>query len=156
MMGIRQCYILLSSPEQQDLVFSVIVEVKRPLPMLPSVACYDQHTSIDADTKTLHMSTMNGHIVQEGIIVQPSNAAFENALIQVSKWELDEPELRQRMLTGSLKYATLSSDLSRLSVEDVVKSDCDGSMLFTVEGTDSQHFILPPVVNISTNGMCAM
>lgn len=153
MMGYRRCYILLSSSEQEDLVFSATVEVKEPLPMLPSVVHLDQHTVIDSDTKTLHLSTCTGYTVQEDIIIYPSNTAFENALIQLTKWDLSERELRQRVLTGSLQYAALSSNLSRLCVEDVVKNDHDETVIFTVDGTDTQFFHLPPVVNVSTNGM---
>ena len=155
MMGVRQCFVLLSSPEQPDFVFSATVEVKQPLPILPSVTCYDHHTCVNTETKTLNLSTYTGHAVHEDITVYPSNNAFENALIQMTKWDLDERESRQLILTGSLKYATLSSELSASSVGDI-KRDSDGCMVFTVEGSDTQHFSLPPVVTVSVNGMIIM
>ena len=151
MMGTRQCYVLLSSPGE-DLVVSVTAQVEQPLPMLPSVACYDRHTVVDSETNTLHLSSYSGDTVQEDITVHPSNTAFENALIQVTKWELSEHELKQRVRTESLQYAALTSNLSRLCVDDLVINDDGKAILFTVGSTNSKEFNLPPVVNIFTNG----
>ena len=152
-LGFHQCYIIVTNSEQYDIVLSATAEVKEPLPMLPSIAFKSQHTTVNLETKTIHLNTVIGETIEEHFIVQSRNEAFEDALIQMSKWEMSERDLNQHLRTGTLKFATLSCKFSKLFGEDLVHNISEDIVTFTTENNSSENFHLPSILNVPTHGM---
>lgn len=150
----RHCSIILSNPTQGDIVLSLIAHVKKPLPVLPQTLYRDHHTTINQESKTLHLNSFSGQSLTEEIIIQNSNLAFENALLEISKWKLSEEELKWHSLTKSLKYATLSNCVSKLGLGECVNIHDDGAhkyILFSIEESNDHQFLFPREVRVPTN-----
>ena len=150
----RHCSIVLFNSELGDIVLSISALVNHPIPLLPNTLHRHHHTVVNPETRTLHLNTVANSNVIEDIVLKSLNLAFEDALLEISKWKLNEHELNHRLLTGSLRYAALSSGISHLCLDDCVNFSNIGSeefIVFTVEGSDNEHFILPKEVKVPTN-----
>lgn len=150
----RRCFIVLSNKDLGDLVLSINAVVKHPQPMLPHSNCLSSFTVINPQTKTLHLKVHAGQCVQEEIVIDSNNIAFENAILEISKWEMPEAELRRRQLTESLRYAALTTAISTLGLGNELKmcedeKSVDSDVLcFSVHGSDTEHFSLPDKIAV--------
>ena len=148
----RHCSIVLTNPELGDVVLSIIALVNKPLPMLPETLHHHHSTVMNSETNTLHLNTTVNSNVEEEIVMHISNSSLENALLEICKWEIGDNDLKRRLLAASLHYATLSSGVYKLQVNDFLEISQDGAeetVVFTIESSN-KHFILPDHVNIPT------
>ena len=153
----RRCFIVLSNIELGDLVLSVSASVKHPQPILPQSNCLSSFTIVNPQTKTLHLKVHAGQSVEEEIVINSSNIAFENAILEISKWEMSGEELRRRQLTESLRYAALTTAIATLGLDNKVKTYKDDQsgesevLFFSVHGSDMEHFSLPEEIAVPAN-----
>lgn len=144
---------VLSNLELGDVVFSVTASVNKPIPMLPESLLKHQSAMVNLETRTLHLITAPNIELLQDITLWSCNFPLENALLEISKWELNEHDLKRRLLTESLHYAALSSGVSKLHINDFLEVCSTGStetIVFSVEGSDDKHFTLPSQVNVPT------
>ena len=143
----RHCSIVLSSPDHGDMVISVTALVNNPLPTLPELLHPCQSTVVDVEARTLHFNTTSNLHVEVNIIIHSPNVSLENAILEISKWELSESDLKRRTLTESLHYKALSSGITL----DFLELSGDEAIAFTIEGSDSEHFSFPDQVTVPTS-----
>lgn len=149
----RHCSVVLSNPDLGDVVLSITARVNKPLPTLPETLHSHHSTIVNSETRTLHLNTTATSTLREDIVIRNSNLALEKALLEISKWELSDSDLKRRLLTESLHYAALSSGVSKLQIDDflrICQDESEESVAFTIEGSDDKHFILPNLVNVPT------
>lgn len=143
----RHCFLVLSNPQCGDVVISIAAKVNKPLPSLPKPLHCNSSTFINTETRTIHFNTFADALnFAEDIVLPHSNLLLEAALMEISKWELSENELKIRLLTESLQFATLSSKFSKTHVADCVNIS-SGQLVFSIEG-DNDHFILPEILDV--------
>jgi hypothetical protein len=151
----RHCSVVLSNSELGDMVFSVTGSVNKPLPILPETVQQHHYTVVNSETRTLHLSAIANSDFKEDIIIRNCNVSLENALLELSKWELDENTTKRNLLRESLHYAALSHGFSKLHVNDFLEISTTGPdevIVFSVEGSDSKHFRIPHQVNVPISG----
>lgn len=157
-LAVRNCFVVLSNPNLGDIVCSVSGLVNKPVPILPETVHQHCCTLVNPETSTLHLSTTTNVDFEEDIIIHDCNVALETALLELSKWELDECHIRRSLLTESLHYAALSHGFSQLHVADFLEISTTGSeetIVFSIEKSgDDRHFTMPSQVNVPTSGAC--
>lgn len=152
----RHCSVVLSNSELGDVVFSVTAFVNKPVPILPETKRQHRSTVVNSETRTLHLNTTSNLDFKEDIIIRNCNVSLENALLELSKWELDENDAKRSLLTESLHYAALSHGFSKLHVSDfleISKSGSEETIVFSVERSDDRHFNMPTQVKVPTSGV---
>ena len=150
----RHCSVVLSSPHLGDLVLSVCALVDPPQPILPEMLHSNPSTVINVESKTLHLNTTIKSAVKESILIRNSNICLEEALLEISKWGLNERDLKNELLSDSLHYAALAHGISRLDIGNclnVSSNELEEAVVFTVSGSDNQHFIFPEQVSAPTS-----
>jgi len=150
-LGIHKCFVILTTTDHSDYVLSATVEVKDPLPMLPHVSLKSHLTTVNTVTKTLHFNAAVGERVEEELAIHSSNEALENALVNMSKWELNKDDLNQLIQTDTLKFAALSNKFSRLFEKNLCYIS-DNNLNFSVEQLGSRHFEVPSAVIVPLYG----
>ena len=156
-LAMRHCSVVLSNPNLGDIVCSVTGVVNKPIPLLPETVHQHRCTVVNSETRTLHLSATTDVDFIEDIIIHDCNIALENALLEVSKWELDERDVRRSLLTESLHYAALSRGFSQLHVTDfleISKTGSEETIVFSIEKSGDRHFNIPSQVNVPTSGAC--
>ena len=153
----RHCAIILRNKKLGDIVLSVYATVKHPKPILPESRCLNSSTIVNTQSRTLHLKANAGQTVDEEIIITRNNVAFENAMLEVSKWGMSDLEIKRRILSESFKSAILSTAIATLGLDHEPNSCNDqvaeGSekIVFFVEGSDNKHFSHPTEVYLSAN-----
>lgn len=142
----RHCSIVLSSPDHGDIVISVTALVNNPLPTLPELLHPCRSTIVNVEARTIHFNTTSNLHVEENVIIHSSNVSLENALLEISKWELSDSDLKRRVLTESLHYKALSSGITL----DFLELSGNEAIVFTIEGSDNEHFVFPDQVTVPT------
>lgn len=153
----RHCAIVLKNKELGDIILSVYATVKHPKPIVPECKCLNSSTVVNTQTRTLHLKAHAGQRMDEEIIIHSNNVAFENAMLEISKWDMSSVELKRRILSKSLKYAALSTAIDTLGMDEESKEHkhqllegCE-RIVFSVEGSDTKHFQFPKEVSLSAS-----
>ncbi len=148
----RHCSLVLSNDVIGDIVFSILASVNKPVPTLPETLHRHPRTIVNPSTRTLHINAYSDTTVKEDVVIINSNKAFENALLEISKWELTEDELKWRVLSDSPHYAALLSSVNKLQLKDYAEIHNYGDnerIPFAIEGSDSKHFSFPHQLLVS-------
>lgn len=149
----RHCAIVLRNSDLGEIVVSVSAAVRLPFPTLPQTSGTNSRIFVNHQTKTLHLNTYAGETVNEDLILTSQNQAFENAMMEVCKWQMSEVELQRRTLTHSMRYAALTVAMETLGLEKKTKTVSDeireglDKLVFRVEG-GNEYFDLPKSVEI--------
>jgi len=148
----RYCVVVLSNAELGEVVLSIAATVKLPCPVVPHSQFSNSHTVVNEQTRTIHLKAHAGQTVEEGIMIYSRNVAFEDAMLVISRWGMSDIELKRRHLSESLQYATLSTAVATLGLDDTPKTYKDTSedankLVFSVQGGD-EYFSLPEVVAV--------
>lgn len=151
----RHCSVVLANSDLGDIVLSVTAFVNKPVPILPEALQQHHSTVVDLETRTLHLNTASNLEVEENIIIRNCNISLENALLEVSKWELDEQDVKRTLLAESLHYAALSYGFTKLHLNDFLEiwnSGPEETIVFSVESSNQKQFTMPKQVNVPTAG----
>ena len=149
----RHCAVVLSNERLGELVLSVTASVRLPYPTLPRSSFHHSGTFLNEQTKTLHLQACAGEVVQEQLVIHSKNSAFEDAVLEISKWGMSNSELKRRLLSQSLNYAALTTAIANLTLVDHLatrndnlpeQSDC---LELSVE-TNDPHFKCPLAVSV--------
>ena len=149
----RHCAIILSNSKLGEIVLSIAASVKMPYPTIPHSRLLDQYTIVNEQTKTMHLKVHAGQTVHEDLVIHSRNAAFENAILEISKWGMSNTELKRRALSNSLQFAALSTAVTTLRLDDRPKTYKDnlteesGRLVFSVK-TNSEYFSLPETISL--------
>ena len=142
----RHCAVTLKNKELGDIVLSVYATVTSPKPSVPESRYLNSSTVVNTQTRTLHLKAHAGQSIEEEIIFSRSNVAFENALLEVSKWSMSQKEIKQRLLSESFKYAILSTAITVLGNDNELQNHqlekCE-KIVFSIKGSDNKHFCFP-------------
>ena len=146
----RHCAIILKNKKLGDIVLSVYVTVSLPNPSVPETRYLNSSTVVNTQTRTLHLKAHAGQIIEEEIIISSNNVAFENALLEISKWNMSQLETKQRIVSESFKYAILSTANMVLGRDD---DQLEGheNIVFSVEGSDNKYFSFPTEIYLLAN-----
>ena len=150
----RHCTVALKNKELGDVVLSVYATVSLPKPSIPESRYLNSSTVVNTQTRTLHLKAHAGQTIEEEIIISSNNVAFENALLEVSKWNMSQMEIKQRTVSESFKYAVLSTAKAVLGGDDVLQNhqlEGQEKIVFSIEGSDSEHFCFPEEVCLLAN-----
>ena len=142
----RHCAITLKNKKLGDVVLSVYATVSLPKPSVPESRYLNSSTVVNTQTRTLHLKAHAGQTIEEEIIISSNNVAFENALLEISKWNMSQMEIKQRIVSESFKYAILSTAKVVLGSNDVLQNNqLEGQekIVYTIEGSDDKHFCFP-------------
>lgn len=152
----RHCCVVLSDKGVGDIVFSITGVVNKPLPLLPETLHSNHFTVVNSETRTLHLSATANSTVNESLIIRNPNLSLENALLEITKWKMNENDLKRRLLTESLRYAALSNGVSSLQQKNFLDTCNETALIFNVEGSDNTHFIFPGHVKVPIviTGIC--
>ena len=150
----RLCAVILKNKELGDFVVSVYATVKLPQPIVPESPCLNSSTMVNTQTRTLHLKTHAGQSIDEEIIIQKNNVAFENAILEISKWDTSNLDTKHQAVVESFKYAIKSKAFATLGIHHGSKmaknQPSEGSgRTFSIQGNDSQHFQYPEEVSLS-------
>ena len=153
----RHCAVILKNKELGDIILSVFATVKDPTPIVPETRFLNSSTVVNSQTRTLHLKAYAGQTVEEEIIIDQNNVAFENAMHEICKWDMSPLEIKQRHLSESFKYAMLSTAIAALGM-DSKPSTCKDwlpegreRITFSVEGSDNEHFTHPEEISLPVN-----
>lgn len=154
MLKTRHCAVILRNKQLGDVILSIFATVRHPNPIIPESRYLNSSTVVNAQTRTLHLKAYAGQTVDEEIIVHKNNAAFEHALMEISKWDMSHLEVKRRIHSKSFKFAILSTAIETYGVEDKLKAGKDQDLygserfVFSVEGSDNKHFSHPEEVSL--------
>ena len=149
----RHCFVVFSDKDVGDIVYSITAIVNKPLPTIPETLCSQNSTVVNSETRTLHLHTSTSSIVKESIIIRNTNLLLEDALLELSKWELSKGDAKRQLLTESLNYAAFITGISNLCSNNFLELCHDDSgevMIFSIEGSDDTHFSFPDHVKVPT------
>lgn len=150
----KHCAIILKNKQLGDIVLSVYATVSLPNPSVPETRYLNSSTVVNTQTRTLHLKTHAGQTIEEEIIVSSNNVAFENALLEISKWNMSQLEMKQRVVSESFKYAILSTAKMVLGKDNELKNhQLEGheKIVFLIEGSDNKYFSFPTEVCLLEN-----
>lgn len=150
----RHCAISLKNKELGDIVLSVYATVSLPEPSIPESRYLNSSTVVNTQTRTLHLKAHAGQPIEEEIIISSNNVALENALLEISKWDMSQVEIKQRAVSESFKYAILSTAKMILGRGDELQNhqlEGQKETVYSIEGSDSEHFCFPGEVCLLAN-----
>lgn len=153
----RHCAVILKNKELGDIILSIYATVKYPTPSVPETRFLNSSTVVNSQTRTLHLKTYAGQTVEEEIIIGQNNAALENAMHEICKWDMSPLEIKQRNLSKSFKYAMLLTAIATLGMDSKPASfkyhlsQGREGITFSIEGSDNKHFTHPEEISLSVN-----
>jgi hypothetical protein len=150
----RHCAIILKNKKLGDIVLSIYATVSLPKPSIPESRYLNSSTVVNSQTRTLHLKAHAGQTIEEEIIISSNNVALENALLEISKWNMSQMEIKQRTVAESFKHAILSTAKMVLGRDDNLENhqlEGQDKIVYSIDGSDNEHFCFPGEVCLLAN-----